>query len=85
MQEDLAIKEFRVSLIARHTKDANLCVKANLMTAYKSLQRAIAGIDAQLDAVSCGETACDLTHLRARLVTSAEILIDEITELQQSK
>ena len=83
MTDKAAINDFRIGLIAQHTRDAEVCVKANLMTAYKSLQRTVAGIDVQLDSTKLGADACDLTHLRARLITAADILLEEIQELSK--
>ena len=81
MTEKQALKDLRISLIARHTKDAEISVRANLLTACKSLQRSINGIDEMLSNACCGDDLCDLTHLRARLLTAGEILMQELEDI----
>ena len=81
MTEKQALRDLRINLIARHTQDAEVAVRANLVTACKSLQRTINGIDVLLESACCGDDLCDLTHLRARLITAGEILMQELEDI----
>lgn len=76
-----AINAFRVELIAQHTSNAQTGVRANLVTAYRSLHRAVTAIDTLLDSTTQAEAACDLTHIRARMVTAGAIIKEELSDL----